>query len=111
VDVRLSRKMLHACMPIAGDKEERKGAAWSATRRSSPSLMIRMTSRRRMIIFCPKNESSPFVSLNRGWFTDPTSLRRSQAFGFPFGLVCSFWYLLKFFRQHLRSLVYFVGEG
>src|SRR2546422_11297015 len=97
-------------MPMPLARYERKGAAWSATRRSSPSLMILITSRRRMIIFCPKNESSPLLSLNRSWFTDPTSLRRSHAFGFPFGLVCSFWYLLKFFRQHLCSFVHFVGK-
>src|SRR6266571_3915493 len=98
-------------MPIPLAKYERNGAACSATSLSSPSLITLTTSRRRMIIFWPKNESSPLLSLNRSWFTDPTSLRRSHAFGFPFGLVCSFWYLLKFFRQHLCSFVYFVGEG
>src|SRR2546425_4388339 len=72
--------------------------------------MTLMTSRRRMIIFCPKNDSSPLLSLNRSWFTDPTSLRRSHAFGFPFELVCSVCRLRKFIRQHLSCLVYLVGE-
>src|SRR2546425_16789 len=75
-----------------------------------PSFMTLMTSRRRMIIFCPKNESSPLLSLNRSWFTDPTSLRRSQAFGFPFGLVCRLCRLRKFSREHLSCLVYLVCE-
>src|SRR5438128_1555197 len=73
--------------------------------------MTLMTSRRRMIIFCPKNDSSPLLSLNRSWFTDPTSLRRSHAFGFPFELVCSVCRLRKFIRQHLSCLVYLVGES
>src|SRR5205807_3075817 len=97
-------------MPMPLARYERNGAAWSATRRSKPSRMMRITSRRRMIIFCPKNESSPLLSLNRSWFTDPTSRRRSQAFGFPFGLVCRLCRLRKFIRQHLSCLVNLVGE-
>src|SRR6266700_2637602 len=57
-----------------------------------------------MIIFWPKKETSPLLSLNRTWFTDPTSLRRSHAFGLPFGLVCTGWYLLDFFCQQFERL-------
>ena len=98
-------------MPIPLAKYERKGAAWSATRRSRASLMTLTTSLRSMIIFWPKNDISPLLSLNRTWFTDPTSLRRSHAFGRFLGLVCSCWYLRKFFRQEFYRLVHFVSEG
>ena len=73
--------------------------------------MTLTTSLRSMIIFWPKNDISPLLSLNRTWFTDPTSLRRSHAFGRFLGLVCSCWYLRKFFRQEFYRLVHFVSEG
>src|SRR6266581_4953532 len=103
--------MLPSWMPIPLAKYERNGAAWSATRRSSASLMTLTTSRRSMIIFWPKNDTSPLLSLNRTWFTDPTSRRRSHAFGRFFGLVCSCWNLREFFRQEFDRLVHLVSEG
>src|SRR6266487_4837985 len=97
-------------MPIPLAKYERNGAACSATSLSRPSLITLTTSRRRMIIFWPKKETSPLLSLNRTWFTDPTSRRRSHAFGLPFGLDCTGWYLLDFFCQQFNRFVHFVSE-
>src|ERR671922_1247374 len=95
-------------IPLA--RYDKNGAACSATSLSSPSLITLTTSRRRMIIFWPKNETSPLLSLNRTWLTLPTSLRRSQALGLPFGLVCTLRRLLQNISQQLHRLIHLMGE-
>src|SRR5690349_9377333 len=64
-----------------------------------------------MIIFWPKNETSPLLSLNRSWLTDPTSLRRSQALGLPFGLVCTLGHLHKLLRQQLDRFTHLMSKS
>src|ERR671922_2001378 len=95
-------------MPLA--RYDKNGAACSATSLSSPSLITLITSRRRMIIFWPKNETSPLLSLNRTWLTEPTSRRRSHAFGLPFGLVCICRHLLQTICQKLDRLADLVSK-
>src|SRR5712692_4045447 len=95
-------------MPLA--RKERKGAAWSPTILSNPSRITRNTSRRRIIIFCPKKDTSPCLSLKRSWFTEPTSRRRSQAVG-RFWLGCNLGCLPEFPYQRLCSLADLMSEG
>src|SRR3970040_2013493 len=94
-------------MPDA--RYDKNGAACSPTSRSKPSRITRNTSLLSMIIFCPKKETSPRLSLNLSWLTEPTSLLRSTGDG-RFGLVCNLRCLPQPSCQRLRRLTHFVGE-
>src|SRR5207249_8031234 len=72
--------------------------------------MTRKKSLLRMIIFWPKNATSPLLSLNRSWLTDPTSRLRSTGVGRR-GLVCDFRRLPQLSHEALSCSGYLVCEG